>query len=288
LIATAWAIDDSGTQAYGRALDRKLTRDAIMGLISLVNPFERGFGLVPAAGRSAVSEGATGFAREVGGVAGAPRISVIGDSPISGLVYKPGVVTSSEIDAMLLADSKRQWSSGLGATTSWDLSQVATEAGANNALLPGGSEFVGPLAELDSKILFGAAKPGTNKIIGGHSPDVLNSPLYEFNPNQIVNPDGTISLTDFKATIVRKDGTIGLLKAKSPNIQTVAPPSWGNVDVLQAGEAASNAPGVVLRNVNGVETTVHTTVVKGVQWQVIKDNGVVTSSFPTGGRPIVP
>jgi hypothetical protein len=33
---------------------------------------------------------------------------------------------------MLLADSKRQWSSGLGATTSWDLSQVATEAGANN------------------------------------------------------------------------------------------------------------------------------------------------------------
>jgi hypothetical protein len=130
--ATAWTIDDSGTQAYGRALDRKLTRDAIMGLISLVNPFERGFGLVPAAGRSAVSEGATGFAREVGGVAGAPRISFIGDSPISGLVYKPGVVTSSEIDAMLLAGSKRQWSSGLGATTSWDLSQVATEAGANS------------------------------------------------------------------------------------------------------------------------------------------------------------
>jgi hypothetical protein len=36
---------------------------------------------------------------------------------------------------MLLAGSKRQWSSGLGATTSSDLSQVATEAGANSSEL---------------------------------------------------------------------------------------------------------------------------------------------------------
>ncbi|MDQ1816067.1 hemagglutinin repeat-containing protein [Massilia sp. CCM 9210] len=162
------------------------------------------------------------------------------------------------------------------------------DGGANNVSLPGGSEFIGPLTEIDSKILFGASKPGTNKIIGGHSPEVLTSPLYEMNPKQVVNPDGTISLTDFKGTILRKDGTVGLSKAKSPNIQTVAPPSWDNVDILLAGQFTANTPGVVLRNINGVETTLHTSVYNGVQWQVLKENGVVTSSFPTGGRPIVP
>lgn len=154
--------------------------------------------------------------------------------------------------------------------------------------VPGDSDFFGPLTQLDSKILFGAGKPGTNNFVGGHSPDVLSSPNYQMNPYSTVNPDGTISVTDFKGTIVRKDGSIGFSKAKSPNIQTIAPETWGNADILEAGKITGKQPGFVLRNTNGVETTVHTSVVNGVQWQVVKENGIITSSFPTGGRPISP
>jgi uncharacterized Zn-binding protein involved in type VI secretion len=149
--------------------------------------------------------------------------------------------------------------------------------------VPGSPDFIGPLTQLDNKILFGTNKPGTNNIIGGHSPDVLTSPNYQMDAIRVVNPDGTVSVTGFKGLITRKDGAVGFSKAKSQN--TVAPPSWSNADVLNAGKVAGAKPGVVLRDVGGVKTTVHTATVKGVKWVVIKENGVVTSSFPTGGRP---
>ena len=144
-----------------------------------------------------------------------------------------------------------------------------------------------PLTPIESKILFGAKRPGTNEFVGGHSPDVLNSPNYTMT-NRTINPDGTVSVKDFKAMIERKDGTIGFSKSKSPNIHTIAPPSWSNADVLAAGRKAAQAPGVVLRDSNGVVTTSHVTHFKGVEWQVLKENGKITSSFPTGGRPIKP
>ena len=136
--------------------------------------------------------------------------------------------------------------------------------------------------DLPAKILYGAVKPGTNNIVGGHSPDVLKSPRYEMTPGQ-VNADGKITVTDFKGTIVRKDGNEGFSKTKAMN--TIAPPSWSNVDILQAGQATAALPGTILRDVNGVQTTLHTSKVNGVQWIVIKENGVMTSSFPSGGKP---
>ena len=99
-----------------------------------------------------------------------------------------------------------------------------------------------------------------------------------------MNPDGTVSLTQFKGEIVRKDGSIGMSKSKPMN--TVAPSTWTNGDVLRAGETTANAPGIILRNENGVVTTSHIEIFNGVQWQVLKENGVVTSSFPTGGKPV--
>lgn len=156
-------------------------------------------------------------------------------------------------------------------------------SGAPKVPVPGSRDFIGPLTELDSKILFGTAKPGTNNIIGGHSPDVLRSPRYQMDPTRVVNKDGTVSVTGFKGLITRKDGSTGFSKAKSQN--TVAPPKWSNADVLNAGKAAAAKPGTIIRDVDGVVTTVHTATVKGVKWVVIKENGVVTSSFPTGGKP---
>lgn len=154
-------------------------------------------------------------------------------------------------------------------------------AGHNALLIPGSSDFIGPLTKIDSKILFGAAKPGTNEIIGGHSFDIFNSGRHTV-VSQAVNADGTISVTGFKGTIVRKDGIEGLSKSKSQN--TTAPASWSNSDILDAGRTAAAMPGVLHRDINGVKTTVHMTTIKGVEWVVLKDNGVMTSSFPTGGK----
>ncbi len=156
-------------------------------------------------------------------------------------------------------------------------------ARANSTPALGNRGFIGPLTRIDAKILHTAAKPGTNDIIGGHSPDVLNSPRYQMDATRVVNPDGTVSVTGFKGMITRKDGIEGFSKAKFQN--TVAPPSWSNADVLKAGQTTSAAPGTLLRDVGGVRTTVHTLTINGVKWVVIKENGTMTSSFPTGGRP---
>ncbi len=168
------------------------------------------------------------------------------------------------------------------------ITNTPNATGFHKSMVPGYKEFVGPMTKTDFKVLFGEAKPGTNQIIGGHSPDVLKSPLYTMNSNRVSNPDDTISVTDFKGPVVRKDGTYALSAAKSPNIHTVAPPNWNNVEVLKAGQMTANAPGILLRDANGVKTTLHTGYYRGVQWQVIKDDGVVTSSFPAGTRPIAP
>lgn len=154
--------------------------------------------------------------------------------------------------------------------------------------VPGDADFTGPLTELDQKILFGATKPGTNKPIGGHSPDILNSNSFKMDAVRIVNTDGTISVTGVKKIIQRKDGNTGWSASKSPNIHTVAPPSWSNAKILDAGHQTAATPGVILRNTDGTKTTIHTKMIDGVEWQVIKDNGIITSSFPTGGKPIKP
>jgi hypothetical protein len=138
--------------------------------------------------------------------------------------------------------------------------------------------------EMQEKILYGTRSPGHNKPIGGHSPKVLNSPNHQMEVIQI-NPDGTISVKNFKMILTRKDGTVGWSAQKSPNRHTIAPKDWSDEKILRVTDEVAESPGVILRDADGVKVTQHTKVVDGVEWQVIKENGVVTSSYPTGGSP---
>jgi hypothetical protein len=74
----AAGIEDEGTKAYLAALDEKMYRDGVFGLLGLINPGVRGWGLVPRAGGAvegtALREGASiGGSRTVAGEAGASR-----------------------------------------------------------------------------------------------------------------------------------------------------------------------------------------------------------------------
>jgi hypothetical protein len=100
--AIAHGIDDPGTRAYEKAQYEKLKRDAIMFGLGFINPLERGFGLVPGAGRSVAAGEATALARETGAV-GAVRAGTAGEASAWGLVNKVGTATSADINAALQA-----------------------------------------------------------------------------------------------------------------------------------------------------------------------------------------
>ncbi|EJL95331.1 RHS repeat-associated core domain protein containing protein [Pseudomonas sp. GM24] len=141
-------------------------------------------------------------------------------------------------------------------------------------------------AQMQDKILFGTRSPNSNKPIGGHSSEVLKSPKHQMTVLQ-KNPDGTIKVEDFKMILERKDGTVGM-SAKKGGKHTLAPETWSNDKILWVTDEVAATPGVLMRDVDGVTTTLHTKTVDGVQWQVLKDNGVVTSSFPAGDAPMSP
>jgi hypothetical protein len=109
--AVAHAIDDPGTRAYEKALVDQMKRDGVMFGLSLINPFQRGFGLVAGAGRSVAVGEVTGLAREAG-AAGVVRAGATGEASVLGLFNKVGTVTSADIDAALQTATK-----GKGAIT---------------------------------------------------------------------------------------------------------------------------------------------------------------------------
>ncbi|WP_083201911.1 RHS repeat-associated core domain-containing protein [Pseudomonas moraviensis] len=141
-------------------------------------------------------------------------------------------------------------------------------------------------AQMQDKILFGTRSPNSNKPIGGHSSEVLKSPKHEMTVVQ-TNADGTIKVQDFKMVLVRKDGTVGM-SAKKGGKHTLAPETWSNDKILWVTDEVAATPGVFMREVDGVTTTLHTKTVDGVKWQVLKDDGVITSSFPAGDAPMSP
>ncbi|AXJ08068.1 hypothetical protein CFN16_09810 [Pseudomonas fluorescens] len=55
--------------------------------------------------------------------------------------------------------------------------------------------------------------------------------------------------------------------------------------MLKVTDEVAAEPGKILRNKSGALVTEHTKIVDGVEWQVIKENGAVTSSYPTGATP---
>ena len=99
------------------------------------------------------------------------------------------------------------------------------------------------------------------------------------------NRDGTISAKNFKMILERKDGTLGWSAAKSPNRHTFAPENWSDEKILRGTDEVALAPGVIIRDEAGMKITQHTKVIDGVEWQVIKENDQITSSYPTGGKP---
>ncbi|MBV4477881.1 RHS domain-containing protein [Pseudomonas sp. COW3] len=145
--------------------------------------------------------------------------------------------------------------------------------------------YTGPIPKaMQDKILYGTRSPGHNKPVGGHSPQVMNSPNYQFDVVS-TNKDGTTSVRNFKMILERKDGTTGWSAAKSPNRHTIAPKDWSDSKILRVTDEVGAEPGKILRNENGVLVTEHTKIIDGVEWQVIKENDVITSSYPTGGTP---
>src|SRR5262249_37271872 len=148
--------------------------------------------------------------------------------------------------------------------------------------------------QTQQKILYGdrAVNPNTGqptqRIIGGHSPDLVNQPdaaVYGKlangddvalpNSQAVTNPDGTRNVEFVKQW---PDGTLSSNVKKS----TLAPDSWSNQDVLDATQQVGDTPALGNRAHDGA--TYHRDNVDGVEWEVIKDpNGNVTSSYPTGG-----
>ncbi|MGE1176733.1 RHS repeat-associated core domain-containing protein [Pseudomonas sp. BW7P1] len=168
-------------------------------------------------------------------------------------------------------------------------SSTGAEKPEDNAKVKDGSPeapYAGPIPKaMQEKILYGTRSLGHNKPIGGHSPQAMNSPeKYQYDVVSI-NKDGTTSVKNFKMILERKDGTIGWSAAKSPNRHTFAPKSWSDAKILKVTDEVAAEPGKVLRNEPGALVTEHTKIVDGVEWQVIKENGAVTSSYPTGATP---
>ena len=148
--------------------------------------------------------------------------------------------------------------------------------------------------QTEGKILYGdqAVNPKTGaptqRVIGGHSPDIVNQPEYAVtgklangdevtlpNSNAVTNPDGTRNVQFVKE---HPDGTL------SSNVKnsTLAPEDWSNQKIMDTTQQVGDSPALGTRAHDGA--TWHRQTVDGVQWEVIKDSGGnVTSSYPTGG-----
>ena len=146
---------------------------------------------------------------------------------------------------------------------------------------------------LDGKILQGRTVapvvPGVTptgearRIIGAHSPEILNDPANFNILSQVTNPDGTIT-AKFQKLVSPGPPPV----YSQPKVSTLAPSSWTSGDILAAGDRVAARP--IFRGPrtwgSADNATLHMDTVNGVQWAVIKDGGGrVTSSFPTGGQP---
>jgi hypothetical protein len=125
---------------------------------------------------------------------------------------------------------------------------------------------------LGQRVINGNGVP-TNRVRGGHSPEINNS-----NENYAVevlqsNSDGTQVikyLTQFP------DGNLSKIKKS-----TVFPTNWNDADILNAIKQIGNTDPLVIR-IND-RSSLHRGVVNGVELEVIKIGDDVTSAYPTGG-----
>lgn len=125
---------------------------------------------------------------------------------------------------------------------------------------------------MENKILYGARKPDSNRLIGAHSPKVSNS-----NPNYAVeiletNPNGTQNV---KLVKQYPDGNVSNIKKT-----TLYPEGWSDANIIDATKKVGNEAPQVSRISD--RATFHKQTVDGVEIEVIKNGNDVTSSYPTG------
>jgi len=142
--------------------------------------------------------------------------------------------------------------------------------------------------QIDSKILAGEPKalptPGlppagtAREIRGGHSPQIIIDPDYRIL-SQTANSDGTIEAKFQKLLYAGPPPVYSKTKTS-----TLAPQSWSDNSIFQAGDAISGTPPV---QTAADGRTLHLGKANGIDWAVIKDSsGAITSSFPTGGKAV--
>ncbi|KEQ23186.1 EndoU domain-containing protein [Paenibacillus tyrfis] len=129
--------------------------------------------------------------------------------------------------------------------------------------------------EVEKKILEGQRITGSNKLIGGHSPNINNA-----NPNYAVqeirvNPDGTRSV---KFTTQFPDGNLSKIKTS-----TLFPESWSDAGIINSIKKVGDSPAVGIRSSEGL--TLHRGIIHSVEIEVIKHGDDIISGFPVGGKP---
>lgn len=137
-------------------------------------------------------------------------------------------------------------------------------------------------SDKQQKILYGERVPNekspggtSNRVVGGHSAGIKNSPDFVIDVVQ-KNTDGT--------TVVKFRKKFPNGQMSKPKKSTLAPDDWPDQKVLDVTQSVADSPPVSTRSTDGA--TLHRQTVEGVQWEVVRDrDGIVTSSYPTGGTP---
>ncbi|GGF88128.1 hypothetical protein GCM10010912_36740 [Paenibacillus albidus] len=129
--------------------------------------------------------------------------------------------------------------------------------------------------EVEKKILEGQRITDSNKLIGGHSPNINNAnPKYAVQEIR-VNPDGTRSV---KFTTQFPDGNLSKIKTS-----TLYPESWSDAGIINSINIVGDSPVVGIRSSEGL--TLHRGTINGVEIEVIKHGNDIISGFPVGGKP---
>ncbi len=129
-------------------------------------------------------------------------------------------------------------------------------------------------ADMEKKILEGKrVKETSNRIIGGHSPNITDG-----NPDYVVevikkNADGTSEIQYIKQF---EDGNLSSIKKS-----TIFPDSWSDSKIIESVKKVGSTDPIGYRSRDGA--TLYRTIIDGVEIEVIKIGEKVTSAYPTGG-----
>ena len=229
-----------------------------------------------------VGEEVVGTAADLTGI-GAP-VGVLLN--VGGVVSGATAVTSELAGAATIANAMSMGGDGPSSSSSGGSSggtPPTTEASSGPSVKADATEQARRFPpDKVNKVLVGERVPNpaspngmSNEVVGGHSPSIKSLPNYEVE-ELAKNADGT---TVVKFSKQFPDGKLSKIKKS-----TLAPNNWTDKMIEDATQAVADTPAVATRARDGA--TLYRETVNGVQWEVIRDqNGIITSSYPTGGVP---